>query len=150
MILFGLILIILALAGGAFLFIGTSSLSDKVDITVLGITVSLPPLALVVAGALAVLLLWLGWAVLRAGTKRSTRQRRDAKEQSRLAKEQDAAKEKEWAAERERVAREQEQNQATADEKLRDQRLATETARQRAEVAERRNGEGSTSDTRRA
>ena len=90
MILIGLLLVLVAVAGGAAIFVGTSSMTgqaDKIDITVLGVTVSMPPLSLAVAGALVVLLLWLGWAVLRGGAKRSARLRREAKEQARIARE---------------------------------------------------------------
>ncbi len=108
MILIGLLLILVALAGGAFLFAGTSGLSSqKIDIDLLGVTVSLPPLSLAISGALVVLILWLGWALLRSGTKRSARLRREGKEQARVAKEAQATKERQWAAEREQAQQQQ-------------------------------------------
>jgi uncharacterized membrane protein len=101
MILIGLLLILAALAGGAFLFEGTHAQTHPIDLTVLGVTVSLTPLALAAAGAIAVLLLWFGWAFVRTGAKRSARVRREGKEKARQTQEDQAAKEQQWAAERE-------------------------------------------------
>lgn len=101
MIFIGLVLILVALAGGTFLFAGTHGLTDKIDLTVLGVTVSMPPLSLAAAGALAVLVLWFGWALVRTGARRSARSRREGKEQARLAKESETTKQQQWAADRE-------------------------------------------------
>lgn len=88
MILLGILLVAIALGGGALLFVGTSGLESTITIPVLGASINLPPLALFLAGAVAVLLLWMGWALLRGGVRRSARQRREAKENARLAEEQ--------------------------------------------------------------
>jgi membrane protein implicated in regulation of membrane protease activity len=88
MILLGILFVAAALAGGALLFVGASSLDDTISIPLLGGSINLPPVALFIAGAASVLLLWLGWAMLRGGARRSSRQRREAKENARLAEEQ--------------------------------------------------------------
>ena len=88
MILLGILFLAAALGGGALVFIGASSLDDKITIPLLGGNIELPPVALFVAGAASVLLLWLGWAMLRGGARRSARQRREAKENAKLAEEQ--------------------------------------------------------------
>lgn len=88
MILLGILLVAIALGGGTLLFIGASSLDDTITIPLLGGSIELPPVALLLAGALAMLLLWLGWALLRGGARRSARLRREAKENARLAEEQ--------------------------------------------------------------
>ena len=138
MILFGILLVAIALGGGALLFLGTSSLDDTIKISMLGGSIELPPVALFVAGAVSMLLLWLGWAFLRAGVKRSARQRREAKENARLAEEQrraDAAR----VEQARRTADDQVAAERTkGEERLADQRIATETARRRAEAAEQR------------
>lgn len=100
MILLGLILVIGAVGAGTLLFLGAASLTDTVTIPVLGGSIQLPPLALFLAGAGAMLLLWLGWALVRAGTRRSVRARREAKENARLADEQRLRRERELAEER--------------------------------------------------
>ncbi len=139
MILLGILLVAAALCGGALIFVGASSLDDSITIPLLGGNIELPPVALFIAGAASALLLWMGWGLLRGGTRRSARQRREAKENARLAEEQ-----------RRRTAEELEQTRRDADdqisaersrgdERVAEQRLSTETARRRAEVAEERN-----------
>jgi hypothetical protein len=88
MILLGILFVAAALAGGALLFVGASSLDDAITIPLLGGSINLPPVWLFIAGAVSMLLLWIGWAMLRGGARRSSRQRREAKENARLAEEQ--------------------------------------------------------------
>ena len=82
MILIGLLLILLAAAVGTLLFIGTQQITDTTDIDILGGTLGLPPLALLIAGALTISIFWLGWALLRSGIRRSSKRRARAKEQA--------------------------------------------------------------------
>ena len=80
MVLLGVILVLLAAGAGVLLFIGTEQITDTVDITILGGTLSLPPLALLITGMVLITLFWLGWAMLRGGLRRGKRRRVDAKE----------------------------------------------------------------------
>ncbi len=94
MILIGLLLILLAAAVGTLLFIGTQQITDTTDIDSLGGTLGLPPLALLIAGALTISIFWLGWALLRSGIRRSSKRRARAKEQARVAEEERVARER--------------------------------------------------------
>ncbi len=149
MVILGIILILLAAAAAYFLFIGVSSITDNIEITMPLGTLELPPLAFLITGMVVISLFWLGWALLRGGTKRSARLRRESKEAAAKAKadavaadkrlkDETAAREAQLAAERRRHEEETAQLQAEADARVREQHLATETARQRAENAERR------------
>ena len=80
MVLLGLILVLLAAAAGVLLILGTAQLTDTVDITILGGTLSLPPLTLLITGMVLISLFWLGWAMLRGGLRRGKRRRLEAKE----------------------------------------------------------------------
>lgn len=137
MIILGLILIVLALATGVFLFLGTSAL-DPIQLEVLNQTYSMSPLALVIAGAIATTLLWWGWALVRVGTRRRVRKSKEAKEAARQAELDRAAQEKENQAKWERQLRERERQVRESEARLQEQRVSTEEARRRAEVAERR------------
>ncbi len=152
MVLIGLLLIVLAAAVGTLLFLGTQQITDTTDIHVLGGTIALPPLALLLAGAVTISIFWLGWALLRGGIRRASRRRAEAKdakrqeEQDRVAREQKmqqdfAERERQLADERRRHQEETAKLKAEADARIREQHLATETARQRAEVAERKLGD---------
>lgn len=130
MVILGLILVLVALALGAALLLGTQApdvAGQDVDIKLFdAVTITLDPLALVVAGMATMLLLWLGLVLIKAALTRRTRQRRQRKEQELAAKQRLADQE---AAHHEEVAR--------RDRELQDQRVSTEIARERAEVAER-------------
>lgn len=113
MVLLGIILILVAVAAGVLLFAGTAQLTDTVDISILGGTLSLPPLTLLVTGMVVISLFWLGWALMRAGLRRGKRRRVEAKEaaataearrveEERRVKEQMDARERELAEERRR------------------------------------------------
>ena len=80
MVLLGLILVLLAAGAGVLLFAGTAQLTDTVDISILGGTLSLPPLTLLVTGMVVITVFWLGWALLRGGLRRGKRKRVEAKE----------------------------------------------------------------------
>lgn len=85
MIVLGLILVIVAIAAGVLLFLGTQSLTTTVNLDAAGIKVGLTPLALLIAGALIMLLLWFGLGIIRGAMKRRRRPARDAKETQRQA-----------------------------------------------------------------
>lgn len=147
MIAIGIILILLAILAGVLLFMGTSSLTDTVTIDMPIGTLQLPPIALLVMGAIVITVFWLGWALFRTGIRRSSRRRKEAKESARAsearrveaeqrAQEEYAARERELADERARADAEADRLRHEADERVAEQHLATETARKRAEVAE--------------
>lgn len=130
MVILGLILVLVAVAVGAALLLGTQSpevSGQEVDIRLFdAVTINLNPLTLVVAGMLTMLLLWLGLLMIKAALTRKAKQRRRRKEQEAESKrrlaEQEAAHQEELR-ERERA--------------LEDQRVSTDIARERAAVAER-------------
>ena len=80
MIVLGLILIVLAVAAGALLFVGTQPLTEPVDLEAVGVTASVLPLVLLIAGAAVMLLFLLGLAMIRGSVRRKTRRRRETKE----------------------------------------------------------------------
>lgn len=137
MIILGLILIVLALVAALFLFVGTTAL-DPIQLEVLGTTYNMSPLALVISGAVAMTLLWWGWALVRMGTRRRVRKSREAKEAARQAELDRAAREKENQAKWERELRDRERQVRESEARLADQKISTEEARRRAEVAEHR------------
>lgn len=130
MVILGLILVLVALALGAGLLLGTQApdiAGQDVDIQLFdAVTITLDPLALVVAGMATMLLLWVGLVLIKAALTRRARRRRLRKEQE-LASRQRLAEQE--AAHRDEVAR--------RDRELEEQRVSTEIARERAEVAER-------------
>jgi type VI protein secretion system component VasK len=136
MIILGLILIVLALAAALFLFAGTSAL-DTITLDVLDQTYAMSPLALVIAGAVTMTLLWWGWALVRMGTQRRVRKSREAKEAARQAELDREAREKENQAKWERELRDRERKVRESEARLADQKISTSEARKRAEVAER-------------
>lgn len=85
MIVLGLILIVLAVAAGALLFIATQPLTDPVALEALGVQAKVLPLVLLIAGAAVLLLLWLGLVMVRGSVRRRARRRREAKELERQA-----------------------------------------------------------------
>lgn len=86
MIVLGLILVMVAVAAGVLLFLGADSLTTPIDLEVAGQKLGLTPLGLLVAGALVMLLLWLGLALIRASVKHRRRPAREAREAERQAK----------------------------------------------------------------
>lgn len=137
MIILGLILIVLALLAALFLFVGTSAL-DTITLDVLNQTYVMSPLALVIAGAVTMTLLWWGWSLVRMGTHRRVRKSREAKEAARQAELEREAREKENQAKWERELRERERKVRETEARLAEQRVSTSEARKRAEVAERK------------
>jgi hypothetical protein len=76
MIVLGLILIIIAAVAVLFAVIATGTLTAS-PLSAVGITVSVTPLTMFVAGAVALLLVVLGLALVSRGTKRSVHTRRE-------------------------------------------------------------------------
>jgi len=119
MVLLGVILVLLAAGAGVLLFLGTAQITDTVDITILGGTLSLPPLTLLITGMVLITIFWLGWAMLRGGLRRGKRRRVEAKEAAAAAEARRAEEERrmqdEFAArERQLVEERREREQETA------------------------------------
>jgi hypothetical protein len=76
MIVLGLILILVAAAAVLFAVIATGTLTAT-PLSAVGITVSVTPLTMFIVGALALLLVVLGLALIGRGTKRSVHTRRE-------------------------------------------------------------------------
>ncbi len=85
MVLIGLLLILIAIAAAVWLVIGTQSLTTPIDLDTPGFHVSATPLALLIAGAAVLFVLWLGLAAIRGSVKRRRRPAREAKDAQRQA-----------------------------------------------------------------
>lgn len=95
MILLGLIIVLLAIAAGGLLYLATQNLTNPVDLEAGGYQVGATPLALLIAGAVVMLLLWLGLAMIRGSLRRKSRRRREAKEAQRQAENEERIREDE-------------------------------------------------------
>jgi hypothetical protein len=156
-IVFGLILVLLAVAAGVVLFLATQSLTTPVDLELAGYNWGMTPLALLITGAVAMLLFWLGLGIIRGSIKRSRRPIREAKDADRQAKLEESIRADERAraeethqaalAERDRVRDEEFQTRLADRDRERDGELASreeefssrqEAAEQRARADERR------------
>jgi hypothetical protein len=78
MIVLGLLLILVAVGAAVVLAMAPSATSQVIDLSVLNVKAS--PLAVFIAGALSVILLGLGLALISRGTRRSARKRKELKE----------------------------------------------------------------------
>ena len=85
MILLGLILIVVAAGAGTLLFLAAQQATDPIRLEALGVTANIQPLALLIAGAAVIVLLWLGLLMVRGSIRRKARRRREAKELQRQA-----------------------------------------------------------------
>jgi membrane protein implicated in regulation of membrane protease activity len=79
MIVLGLILIIVAVAAVLFALASGGTLTAS-PLTAIGVTVNVTPLAMFVAGAVSLLLVVLGLALISRGTKRSVHTRRELRQ----------------------------------------------------------------------
>ena len=79
MIVLGLILIIVAAAAVLFALASGGTLTAS-PLTAIGVTVNVTPLAMFVAGAVSLLLVVLGLALISRGTKRSVHTRRELRQ----------------------------------------------------------------------
>ncbi|NYG06596.1 membrane protein implicated in regulation of membrane protease activity [Phycicoccus badiiscoriae] len=135
MIVFGLILALLALAAGVVLFLATRSITHPVDLELAGYHWGMTPLALLVTGAVAMLLFWLGLAAIRGSVVRRRRPIREAKDAERQAKLEESIRADERAraeethqstlAERDRVRDEEYQTRLADRDRERDSELAS-------------------------
>lgn len=80
MIVLGLLLVVVAVGAGVFAVIAPTSTSRVVELTALGVTVSASPLAMFVAGAVSVVLLGLGFALISRGTRRKAASRKELRQ----------------------------------------------------------------------
>lgn len=87
MIVLGIILILLAAGAATFAAIATGAATQAVELSAVGMSVTLTPLALFVSGAVALLLLVLGLWLVARGTRRKAQTRRELRQ---LRKEQAA------------------------------------------------------------
>lgn len=79
MIVLGFILIVLAAGAVLFALIATGTLTAA-PLSAVGVTVSVTPLAMFIAGAVSLLLVVLGLALISRGTKRSVHTRRELRQ----------------------------------------------------------------------
>ncbi len=99
MVALGIILLLLGVGLGTLLYLGSVDITDQITLSLLGTDVGFQPLALVMAGALVMLLLWLGLVCLRLAVRRKRKRDESARAaQARAAA--DKAEEVQQAAER--------------------------------------------------
>jgi len=80
MIVLGVLLILVAVGAGGFAVIASTTTTQMIELTALGVKVSVSPLALFVAGALSVVLLGLGLAMTSRGMRRTVSSRRELRQ----------------------------------------------------------------------
>lgn len=85
MILLGLILLLLGGALGLVAYLGATPSSQTIELSEFGFTRVSSPLELLIIGAVAVLLVWLGWSAMAMTMRRRARLRREEREQERYA-----------------------------------------------------------------
>ncbi|MFV0464313.1 MAG: hypothetical protein ACK5MP_14155 [Nostocoides sp.] len=124
MILLGFVLILLGVAAGlAVYLLATSANQSTLELSAFGLTVNVAPVDLLYAGLIILAVVWLGYVVLRSGFRSSAKRRAQAKVDAQRAKDEQAAREREWQAQHEAEV---------AARKEAEQKLAAETARNRA------------------
>lgn len=87
MIVLGLLLILVAAGAAGFAVMASTATSKVIDLTAVGFTVSASPLAMFLAGAVSVVLLTLGFALVNRGTRHKAAARKELRH---LRKEQAA------------------------------------------------------------
>lgn len=80
MIVLGLLLILAAVGATAFAVTAPSAAEQTIHVSALGFTISASPLAMFVAGALSVILLGLGFALINRGARRKANSRKELRE----------------------------------------------------------------------
>lgn len=88
MIVLGLLLILVAVGATVFVVIAPTATSQIIEVPVGAATISTSPLAMFLAGAVSLVLLGLGWALISGGARRKARSRKELRQ---LRKEQAAA-----------------------------------------------------------
>jgi voltage-gated potassium channel Kch len=76
----GLILVLVAAGAAILLFEATRGIDEGVPLEAYGLSATVLPVGLLIAGAAVVATLWLGVVLLRATIRRTVRRRREAKE----------------------------------------------------------------------
>jgi hypothetical protein len=84
-VLLGLLLILLAAGLAVWLVLGSQSLHTPVNLDTPGFKIGMTPLALLIAGAVILLVFWMGLALIRASVRRRRRPVRESKEEQRRA-----------------------------------------------------------------
>ncbi|MHB1475118.1 MAG: hypothetical protein ACYCV4_16160 [Dermatophilaceae bacterium] len=77
MIVLGLLLILAAVGATVFAVMAPSGAEQTIELTALGVKVSASPLAMFVAGALSVILLGIGFALINRGARRKASSRKE-------------------------------------------------------------------------
>ncbi len=80
MVALGLLLLLVGVGGGALLVWMSLQTPDTVALGAPGLQLTVMPVTVFAAGAIAMLLLWLGARLMAAGTRRRVAQRRELKE----------------------------------------------------------------------
>ncbi|HEY8652893.1 MAG TPA: hypothetical protein VIL87_07335 [Dermatophilaceae bacterium] len=80
MIVLGLLLILAAVSATVFAVMAPSAAAQTIEVSALGFKISASPLAMFVAGALSVILLGLGFALINRGTRRKASSRKELRE----------------------------------------------------------------------
>ncbi|HOF63947.1 MAG TPA: hypothetical protein PLL54_06555 [Dermatophilaceae bacterium] len=80
MVALGLVLLLVGLGGGALLTWMALQTPDTVALGAPGLQLTVAPVTVFAAGAVAMLLLWLGFRLMAAGTRRRVAQRRELRE----------------------------------------------------------------------
>ncbi|MHB8298289.1 MAG: hypothetical protein ACYDDW_06925 [Dermatophilaceae bacterium] len=77
MIVLGLLLVLAAVGATVFAVMAPSGAEQTIELTALGVKVSASPLAMFVAGALSVILLGIGFALINRGARRKASSRKE-------------------------------------------------------------------------
>lgn len=80
MIVLGLLLILAAVGATVFAVMAPSAAAQTIEVSALGFTISASPLAMFIAGALSVILLGLGFALINRGARRKAGSRKELRD----------------------------------------------------------------------
>jgi len=80
MIVLGLLLILVAVGATVFAVMAPSAAAQTIEVSALGFKISASPLAMFVAGALAVILFGLGFALINRGARRKASSRKELRD----------------------------------------------------------------------
>ena len=131
MVLLGLLLILIAAGLAVWLVLGSQTLHTPINLNTPGFKIGMTPLAILVAGAVILLVFWLGLALIRGSVRRRRRPGRESKEEQRRAELEENIRADERAraeeshrtalTERDRVRDEEFASQLTERDRLRDE-----------------------------
>ena len=91
MALLGVILLVAGIGAGVVAYVSTRAATSTMTVTAFGFSREATPFELVLYGAIAMLLVALGWALLSASARRRVRARRTEREDARVAELEDRA-----------------------------------------------------------